>query len=748
MIIDMYVQVTSVRSQDPKGFGGCIFSCKFIEINGDVQDTKAYFVVKATRLVLGGAYVQLGQCWKIRGDVFKRTLTVNGYKVSERQIEAHKANLIRPWGSSIISFIAENPAFQDVGYVKAQKLWRTFGTKLFTALDSLDVGALASLLTPESAAQTQGAWVRCQEGRISQWLLAEGIQLKIVSRVLAFFGHETEKKLSDDPYRLLSFYATWHQVDSFAKTHFKVADDDPRRLQGAIEEASYRAFAIGHTIARSSELLDYLKSILGTQTKSFQWRDLVVNMLTKGLTNGGFVVRQHGIQPVGAFFMERQVALAVTTRIAKSSRKNLLSSSEVESVICSYEVAEKIQLSADQRQAAHFASNNAFLLVIGGSCVGKTTIVKALCKMYDQAGVEVIQLAMSARAAILMQDVTGRKASSISNFLWTCKPEHISKPSVVVVDEASMLDIISMYLLCEALPLNVRMVLVGDPMQLMPVGPGLVLHALTNVPQVPLVELKVVKLCGHIASAAKLILEGQWPDFKEMNPSVIGFTARDPRVAFDKCESIPKEVLRLYLQDPKNTQIICTRRNGIDGIKMLNSLCQKKMTAENAPVTVWSQQHGTAVGTGFNLGDPIICNQNMPEMGLQNGSLGLIVEIESVQKMITPSDGEQMGQVIAWVTWDDGVLRPLYEEMLDDLELSYAMTVYKARGSKWPRVIIPLSANRLLGRASIYTAVTRAQNQVLLVGDEAAAIAAVQKEPRVLSRNVALDLTVLKLLES
>ncbi len=136
----------------------------------------------------------------------------------------------------------------------------------------------------------------------------------------------------------------------------------------------------------------------------------------------------------------------------------------------------------------------------------------------------------------------------------------------------------------------------------------------------------------------------------------------------------------------------------------------------------------------------MLCKRNLWDRGLQNGSLGVVVQVEDVHRMQDTEAGGEDDQVLAWVDWDDGVRRPIVEEMLDDLELGYAITVHKAQGSQWPRVIVPLTGHRLLDRTLVYTAVTRSQRQVLLVGDESAARAAVQREPRAQSRQVALDL--------
>ncbi|OJV36646.1 MAG: hypothetical protein BGO22_21220 [Hydrogenophaga sp. 70-12] len=165
-------------------------------------------------------------------------------------------------------------------------------------------------------------------------------------------------------------------------------------------------------------------------------------------------------------------------------------------------------------------------------------------------------------------------------------------------------------------------------------------------------------------------------------------------------------------------------------------------------MTVWSAQHDALALTGFNLGDPVLCTRNMWDRGLQNGSLGTIVEVEDGPQHPRDDEDCEAERPLAWVLWDDGIRRPVVEDMLDDLELGYAITVHKAQGSQWPRVIVPLTGHRLLDRTLIYTAVTRAQKQVLIVGDEAAAKAAVESPPRVQSRQVALDLLIRSALDS
>ena len=740
MIVHQILRVTSIRSQNPRGFGGCIFTAKPIDDIGNIQDAAAYYVVRASGPVLGATLVQTGQWWNVSGDTLQRNIEVNGFKLAEWQIEATSAFLMRPSGEHIVSFMADNPAFVGIGQVKARKLWETLGNRLYAALDGADVDTLSKVLSPESAVQVVGAWAQFGDSQTLQWLQAEGFELALGRKVMKFFGNDTAEKIKIDPYRLLSFCATWRQVDKLALEHFDVPIDDPRRLQGAIEEACYRIFAVGHTTALSAMLMDYLQAVLGSQTKTFKWRNLVSLALSQGLTNGSFVISLHGVQPLGALVMEQQVAKAVVNRLTEKCNQPLLNSDDVNQILADYEHSEGIDLNLEQRSAIHLAIENSLALITGGAGVGKTTVLKALYQVYDRANVEIVQVALAGRAARRMQEATGRPATTIASLIRAWKGNN-TKLSVVVVDEASMVDIISMHRLCELLEPKVRLVLVGDPAQLMPVGPGLVLHALIKIPEVPLAELKVIKRYGSvIAAAATSIRNGRWPELSELERAAIAFVECDGNATGPN--SIPETVLRLYSDDPENTQILCARRSGFDGVKLINCLCQESRTTKNTPLTVWSNQHDVQVLTGFRLNDPILCTRNLWEMGIQNGSLGIIVEIENPPRLLISSDDKEIGYAIAWVEWDDGIKRPIFEVMLDDLVLGYAITIHKAQGSQWPRIIVPVTGHRLLDRTLVYTAVTRAQRQVLLVGNEAAVKDAVERQPRVNERQVSLDLLV------
>lgn len=724
-----------MRSQNPRGFGGAIFTAVPIDNNGGVTDAGAYFVVRASYLVVGTTKVERGQWWSIRGPVVERRLSVNGFTMMEHQIEAEEALLARPSGEHVITFLADNAAFEGIGLVKARRLWDTFGERLYELLDLADAVALTSVLATEIAERLVLAWASQGESRTLQWLQAQGFDARLGRKVLTFFGSDAKERIEEDPYRLLSFCAGWKDVDRLAQGQFGVQRDDPRRLLGAVEEACYRLFADGHTAMVTADLMGRMAPLLGKPPEGVRWRDQLSAAVSSGLSNGSFIIGRHGLQPLGAMVMERQIAQAVHERLSRASTP-LLAANEVELLIGEVRSVDGIELNEEQQAAIHAAAMHEFLCITGGAGVGKTTVLKAVYRMYDQGNVKVVQVALAGRAAKRMHEATGRSASTIASFLKAYEEGQLDGPAVLVVDEASMVDVISMSRICSVLPSHVRLVLVGDPHQLMPVGPGLVLHALSAVPGIPVVELKTVKRYGgSIATVATAVRAGVWPKFSDDETDA---------AAFISCadEVISELVVELVALDRKNSQVLCALRNGPAGTKALNALCQARFTAGAPEVRVWNDEFECEEYVGLRLGDTVLCTRNLWAIGLQNGSLGTIVDVPDVQ-CARRDDVDAEGELaLAWVEWDDGQSRPLTANILEDVELGYAVTVHKAQGSQWQRVIVPVTISRMLDRTLLYTAITRAQRQVVLVGDDEAARAAAVAPPRATERSVALDLAV------
>lgn len=731
MTSPLLVRITSIRSLQPGLRGGAIFSGSRIDSTGRVLDAGTYTVVRARSCVLSGIQPEPGQWWEIEGGRHERTMEISGYEIREQQIEATKAALVRPSGEHIVTLMAENPHFEGIGRIKARRLWERFGDELYAILDRGDTEALTEVLTFECAQRAVQAWALYGDADTLRWLQSQGFDVALGRKLMEFFGSEVAAKVQEDPYRLLSFCGKWPQVDEIARKKFGILPNDSRRLTAAVEEACYRLFTAGHTIASRSQLAHMIKPLVGNVGR---YRQLIEEAMQHGQSNGSYIFTSNGVQPIGAAAMESVVVQAIATRLTSGANAELLSREAADCLLSAYESEENITLNDEQRLAVHLARTHAFSCITGGAGVGKTTVLKALYKVFDAAGVNVIQLALAGRAAKRMHEATGRSASTIASFLRTVREESLPGPLAIVLDEASMVDIIAMSQICEVMPEYARLVLVGDPNQLMPVGPGLVLHAVVETESIPRIELTTIKRYGNaIARAAGLIRDGHWPTLQ-----------RDPsgEVTFVTCGSDEAElagvVLKLYLDDPESTQILCSHRRGAGGTDVLNTTCQESLTRNNPALTTWSPVIDRYECSGLREGDTVLCTRNLWSRGLQNGSIGKIIEIARVSAPICEPTGQEVDQILAWVLWDDGERRALTADMLNNIELGYAITVHKAQGSQWPRVIVPVARNPFLDRTLLYTAITRAQNQVILVGDESVAKAATYRLPAAHGRNIGL----------
>jgi len=714
------VRVSAVRSQNPYGRGGAIFTGVEVDDKGWRVDAKTHYVIKASSQLLQ-ALVECGQLWRVTGQSESNTIIVNGYRLTESTITPDTMEMLRPSGEHIITLLGQGEAFEGIGEVKARRLWEHFGDALYAVLDQSDVDRLEEVLPRAMAQRLADAWLQWGNTFTLQWLQSKGFAVSLGRKVLNFYGKDAANRLEDDPYRLLSFAANWDTVDTLAQNTFCLAPTDPRRLAGAVEEALYAAFDAGHTCIPEPELLRRLRSLLDSN-------DLAKSAVLQAESLVRFIRQGDRLHAPGPYVMERGVAQAIASRVASRITKanSLLDDASLAAHIAEYQAQGSITLNHKQIEAIALANAHPFCVITGGAGTGKTTVLRALFQLYALAGYTVYPMALSGRAAKRIGEATGHSAQTIAGFLKHFNADG-AQSAVVVIDEASMVDLPSAYRVLRHLPQHCRVVLVGDPNQLPPVGPGLLLHELAHNRKVPFVELTQIKRYGGaIADAAALIRDGEWPSLVDDAQAEIAFVP----CALDQINEV---VLGLYEQDRIGSQILCATRNAaFGGMNAINTLCQSRINAHGEALMTWNPEFDQPQGTGLRVGDPVICLRNDWEIDLQNGSLGVLVSAESAVPDKAP--GSRIGSIL----WDDGRTLDLTADLLAHLELAYAITVHKAQGSGFGRVIIPVRHSKLLDRTLLYTAVTRAEQQVILVGDVQAAKAAVLAPQHSERRHVAL----------
>jgi exodeoxyribonuclease V alpha subunit len=633
--------------------------------------------------------------------------------------------------------------FKGIGETKARELWSRFGERLYDILDTGCTKSLAEVLTPKKAAEVAEGWRAYYDGKVIAFLHKHGFPTKLARKVLEFYGKNTEAYLKDDPYRLLAFMGKWTKTDRLARRVFSVSEDSDVRLRAAIEEALYRALKDKSTAATLDDLREKLKEILRVPRNDAATEMLVDKALAVGETNGSYLVTPDGLyQAVGPFIMEQTVSDRLKRLLDESdSEPSLIMSNatdaDINRLISEFETINRITLNPEQRQAVFNSAKNRFSIITGGAGTGKTTVLKCLYYVLMELGYGAVQMALAGKAAKRMREATGGKEShTIAGFLSKAGDiiNNHGAHTYYVIDESSMLDVPTTYRIMKRLPDSIRLLMVGDPYQLQPIGPGLVFQKLVGNPRVPQITLTEIKRQADttgIPSFAAEIREKRWP------------TMNAPGVKFIECDdhrTIP-QVLGLFTRDPENTQVICAR---VATVKTINEACQDAVNDAGKPIRIFGST-GDLSGLRIREGDRIIITHNDWDRGVMNGDIGTLIAAFD-----EPEDPPDDDPVVARALVD-GVDQPVFRSDVEwdeeRLELGYAITCHKAQGSQFPKVIVPilnsLDANGkitcpILDMTWIYTAITRAEQEVILVGHRPTAEKAVEMGSRWVTRTVGL----------
>ena len=731
--LSVQLRVTSVRSRGR--FGGVIFS-------GKTDDGDQYVAVCDYKLVPDSSLVDKGQHWTVRGvPTLRESVGSNGFKFKETQIDAAEANLIRPSGRNIIAWIAESPDIQGIGHVKASKLYERFGPVLVDQIEQRNIAALADVISEDAAELLCHAFSKHQVANTLLWLDRVGIQRRIGKKVTDFYKDKAQARIETNPYVLISFEANWKTVDELARQRFGIALDDPRRLEAAIEESLYRGLERGHTCLPASQLRTRLSTLLGNS----------YTLADQALTNGAASTQYREIdevyQPTGIYLIESYIAKRLREMVAGEDAKgqaglfSQLSGDlrDVDSILDAYERAHGITLSDEQRHAVLRSAGAHLSLILGGAGTGKTTVLKALYEVLEelQPGVAIFQLALAGRAAQRMTAATGRESMTIAGFLTKIDPATISMGSVIVVDEVSMVDVILMYRLLRHIPSGVRLILVGDPSQLPPIGPGLVLHALAGLSSIPQTELKVVKRQSsasgipQVAAAIRNHQTPSWADYTGQSGSGVSFVNCIPAVLEETVQKIYEELGGTG--EDFSVQILSITNADLGGVSNLNAALHNRYRQGAELVYCHDAEFGTVGATTLDralmkVGDLVIYTENDYLLGLRNGSLGTIIAALPVGEPDEP----------CCVCDFEGTEYHLTTRQMNALKHSYSITVHKSQGSQFKRVIVPIRESKLLDQTLIYTAVTRGVDQVVLVGNEQAALKAIKAPASAARRHITL----------
>ena len=339
-----------------------------------------------------------------------------------------------------------------------------------------------------------------------------------------------------------------------------------------------------------------------------------------------------------------------------------------------------VQLTPEQVNAVEMALSQNLLVITGYAGTGKTTVAKTVLAEFEDRGLDVELLAPTGKAAKRLEEVTGKPASTIHRALF-----YGLTGDVLMVDEASMIDIfLAKQLLREAR--GKRVIFIGDPAQLPPVGTGHFFRDIINSGEVPVASLtQVMRNAGGIVRNANAVREGRFPKAKDDN--FHWFAEPEKRV---------EQLLKKAKEKGKELQLLGGVYKGKLGVERLNKLAQEILNPENEDKQF----------QGFRLGDRVIhTGRNDYENFVMNGDSGQVVEVGSSYLTVKFWDGKEK-------TYTAGDLQ--------NLQLAYAMTVHKAQGSEWENVavVFDTASYPLLSRYWLYTALTRAKDKCFLFADK------------------------------
>ncbi|NOG71962.1 AAA family ATPase [Roseicella sp. DB1501] len=695
------------------------------------QPSDTGIVVRIPAGALGTEAVHPGDVWRFQG-------ATEIYQGSP-QLRADAAALLRPEGRNMVATLSGH-RFPGVGPTTARRLWAEFGGNLNGILDRENTEALERVVSPQKAVALVEGWRRLNPDGLIEWLDRHRFPVSLGRKLLDFYGEPARERLEQDPYRLLAFGAGWAQVDTIATQGLGLSLDDPRREHAAVIQALYMAYDRARSTAMPRErLLGSVRRLLGGSGEQAD------RALARGRDGAGWLHDPaRGLyQTTGAWLMERYIEQRLAQMVAgEMSPPPTLDERLIDATLEHWQALNHA-LSAEQATAIRLALSRQFCLISGGAGVGKTTILKALHAGADALGHRVVQMALAGKAARRMEQATGRQSSTIASYLRGTQPvgpraasetENRQTTVMHVVDEASMLDVPTLFGILRRVPTGDRLVLVGDAAQLPPVGPGLTFHLFCQDPGLPHMHLNRIyrqDSATGIPEVGRAVRAHVWPDLPRYSGPGVGVSVLPcpPGEALEAVASVHEELVAAEGGQEEVRALAVTRTQG-----------PVSMAAINAEIYLQQMRHRPRIPvmnslSGFCVDCPVIYGRNDWERGLTNGSLGRIVGLP-------PSELAVDNPEVACLAEFDGVVHDLSEfDLLHHVERAFALTVHRAQGSQWNRVIVAIAPGRLLDHALAYTALTRGVRQVVLVGDIDAMARAVNANPSAFRRVSGLRLS-------
>ena len=642
-----------------------------------------------------------------------------------RQFKIEQSNRLLPTSADGIYEYLAGSTVKGIGPATAALIVDRFKEK---SLDILE-------MHPEKLAEIKGisltkakdlsASFKKQAGvrRLTEFLCAYGIKPLVALKLYRAYGSAALETVHENPYIISASHigASFAEADNLA-LELGIEGDSINRISAAVLFELQHNSGNGHCFIPRDKLIAATSQLISVPA------DLVSDAIDSLSENGGLVCDKVANLNV-CYLTELYEAETYTAERLKSMvGLKTKSSANIERLITKLESLYDISYAPLQKQSIELALNNRILVITGGPGTGKTTILKGILSLYDELELETLLAAPTGRAAKRMSELTGREASTIHRLLGAKMAEdgetvvfskHEGDPlncDALVLDECSMVDITLMSSLLKALKPGCRLVLVGDADQLPSVGPGNVFSDIIRsqtVPTVRLTEIFRQKSDSRIVRNAHMINRGEHPDFEANTGDFFRLRRLKGGTAVETIVELCARRLPENMKIPSaSIQVLSPTRKGETGTVNLNKRLQ---AALNPPSESKKEKlFGEAV---FRVGDRVIQTKNnydtiwktkggVSGAGVYNGDIGTIAQIDPITETLT-------------VDFEDKLATYSFE-MLNELEHAWALTVHKSQGSEYRAVVLALSGDvqMLLTRGVLYTAVTRAKELLIMVGDD------------------------------
>jgi exodeoxyribonuclease V alpha subunit len=577
--------------------------------------------------------------------------------------------------------------------------------------------------------------------RLLEFLSLNDLPLPLSMRLYRRYGLGAMEAVRANPYLLVDecYGVGFQQMDAIA-LGMGFEGDSGRRLEAAVlYELSYNA-GNGHVFLPRDKLLGATCALLQIEGReeAALIEEALDGLIARRAVVSDMVGRVEAIYLCRLWEAEVTVAERLRTLLSFPADQGR----RVEALIDRIEAEQGVTYAAGQRRAVALSAAEGVLLLTGGPGTGKTTSVRGIVALFDSLGLDMALMAPTGRAAKRMSELTGREAQTIHRALGMSYNEQTGEVSfsknekepleadAVIVDEMSMVDLPLMRALLTALRPGCRLVMVGDPDQLPSVGPGNVFGDLIRsgaIQTVALTEIFRQARQSAIVRNAHAINLGSPPCLDSNQGDFFFLCRRAPDRIVDTVVGLCQTRLPENMGVPQSSiQVLCPTRRGPWGTETLNRALQ---AALNPPSPEKRERtYGELV---FRVGDRVMQTKNNYDVlwdrpdgtvgtGIFNGDVGQVVDIDPSGELVTLCFDERTA---VYTT-----------EMLGELDMAYAMTVHKAQGSEYQAVVLAAGrcASSLMVRGVLYTAITRARELLVVVGDDAAllAMAANDKQQR------------------